>query len=572
MFKLSLTNIVTIVFVIYIVHSMRSIYTLFHPQLCRRNHDDKECLIPMIQRDALNGEWPPLQFRIYASVNSRAKQDYGKIVHQIAFLDIDEFIEREVNVDLPEHTRNNGSLYLHCFLLPAEHKHQDPYQASWQIIQTVRITTYQIPQAETFRLITEAKEKQKKNKEASRSVDQLREKGIPVTHFRSKLSLTIVAESPKFDLHALPGEIYQHMQFFQKEGQTYYWPIFYIDELSFLTKDLVQIEPEQKSVMMKIQYRPISIGKLRLLVTAQASLAQLKRMGFSDKDVDEVKGIFVDTNFYFLAMTMFVAALHMLFDVLAFKNDVSFWRSRKSMAGLSTRTVLWRSFSQSVIFVYLLDEETSLLVTIPSAISCIIEYWKVTKSAKISIYWSKGIPHFRFGTSSAAEIETESFDSEAMKYLTFLLIPLCIGGAIYSLAYIPHKSWYSWIVQCMANGVYAFGFLFMLPQLFVNYRMKSVAHLPWRTFMYKAFNTFIDDVFAFIITMPTSHRVACFRDDVVFVIYLYQRYLYPVDKSRTNEFGECFQDSEIQNVQKTESPSALEPPPQSKLKERKKAD
>ena len=40
--------------------------------------------------------------------------------------------------------------------------------------------------------------------------------------------------------------------------------------------------------------------------------------------------------------------------------------------------------------------------------------------------------------------------------------------------------------------------------------------------MYKAFNTFIDDLFAFIITMPTAHRVACFRDDVVFVIYLYQ--------------------------------------------------
>ena len=51
---------------------------------------------------------------------------------------------------------------------------------------------------------------------------------------------------------------------------------------------------------------------------------------------------------------------------------------------------------------------------------------------------------------------------------------------------------------------------------------KSVAHLPWRAFGYKAFNTFIDDVFAFIIKMPTSHRIACLRDDVVFFCYLYQ--------------------------------------------------
>lgn len=48
-------------------------------------------------------------------------------------------------------------------------------------------------------------------------------------------------------------------------------------------------------------------------------------------------------------------------------------------------------------------------------------------------------------------------------------------------------------------------------------------------------------MFAFIIHMPTTHRLACFRDDVVFMIYLYQRYLYPVDKSRVNEFGESFE-------------------------------
>lgn len=40
----------------------------------------------------------------------------------------------------------------------------------------------------------------------------------------------------------------------------------------------------------------------------------------------------------------------------------------------------------------------------------------------------------------------------------------------------------------------------------------------------QAFNTFIDDLFAFIIPMPTAHRLACFRDDIVFLIYIYQRW------------------------------------------------
>ena len=54
---------------------------------------------------------------------------------------------------------------------------------------------------------------------------------------------------------------------------------------------------------------------------------------------------------------------------------------------------------------------------------------------------------------------------------------------------------------------------------------------------YKALNTFIDDIFAFVIKMPTMYRLGCFRDDIVFFIFLYQRYIYKEDKSRVNEFG-----------------------------------
>jgi hypothetical protein len=38
------------------------------------------------------------------------------------------------------------------------------------------------------------------------------------------------------------------------------------------------------------------------------------------------------------------------------------------------------------------------------------------------------------------------------------------------------------------------GFISMTPQLFINYKLKSVAHMPWKTFMYKALNTFIGSV------------------------------------------------------------------------------
>ena len=72
----------------------------------------------------------------------------------------------------------------------------------------------------------------------------------------------------------------------------------------------------------------------------------------------------------------------------------------------------------------------------------------------------------------------------------------------------------------------------MTPQLYINYKLQSVEHMPARTLTYRFLNTIIDDLFSFIITMPMMHRISCFRDDIIFVVYLYQRYKYSVDKTR----------------------------------------
>ena len=38
----------------------------------------------------------------------------------------------------------------------------------------------------------------------------------------------------------------------------------------------------------------------------------------------------------------------------------------------------------------------------------------------------------------------------------------------------------------------------MLPQLFINYRLKSVEAMPLAAFLYRTINTFVDDLFAFV--------------------------------------------------------------------------
>jgi len=356
---------------------------------------------------------------------------------------------------------------------------------------------------------------------------------------RSKLIVSVMTDQVTLEGRQVPGEIAHTMQL--TKDRKNYLPIVYVDELSMRMRDLVIVNATDKETEVNFVYKPISFGKLRLFLQFSSALISMQGMGFTEKDTDEVKGIFADTNLVLLIVTFSVSAVHLLFDCLAFKSDINFWRGKKSMVGLSRKTILWRAFSQSIIFLYLMDEETSLLVLIPAGVGALIELWKVTKALHITFSFSTGLS---FGADSDVEASTAELDSTAMKYLSWVLYPLCLGGAIYSLIYTPHKSWYSWTIQTTVNGVYAFGFLFMLPQLFLNYKLKSVAHLPWRAFMYKAFNTFIDDLFAFIITMPTAHRVACFRDDVVFLVYLYQRYLYPVDPTRIDQSGSMMEEEE----------------------------
>jgi hypothetical protein len=81
---------------------------------------------------------------------------------------------------------------------------------------------------------------------------------------------------------------------------------------------------------------------------------------------------------YLLGVTVLASVLHLLFEFLAFQSDINFWRENKSLAGLSTRALITDLISQIVIFLFLVDSNTSLLVTIPTFAGIIIQIWKVS--------------------------------------------------------------------------------------------------------------------------------------------------------------------------------------------------
>jgi hypothetical protein len=191
------------------------------------------------------------------------------------------------------------------------------------------------------------------------------------------------------------------------------------------------------------------------------------------------------------------------------------------------------------------------MILMGSGMGVLIEAWKITKAVDIKIAasqpgsllpWQVVIADKH--VLSEDEKKTQEYDKLAFRYVSYVALPALAIYAVYSLMYETHRGWYSFVISTLTSFVYMFGFAQLVPQLIINYKLKSVAHMPMKAMVYKTLSTVIDDLFAFIIKMPILHRLACFRDDVVFLIFLYQRWIYRIDPKRVNEYGQVLVEEE----------------------------
>lgn len=276
-------------------------------------------------------------------------------------------------------------------------------------------------------------------------------------------------------------------------------------------------------------------------------------------ELDEVKRMLVETNPWFLGLTALVSMLHVLFEMLAFKSDVSHWRKKQELVGVSVRTIVANVFVQFIILLYLLDNntDTSWMILMGQGMGMLIEAWKVTKAVDIKFIPAPAGSTLPYRLQikdkhvlSEDEKKTQEYDKLAFRYVSYVAIPCLMGYTVYSLLYETHRGWYSFIITTLTSFVYMFGFVQLVPQLIINYKLKSVAHMPMKAMVYKTLSTVVDDFFAFCIKMPFLHRLACFRDDVVFLVFIYQRWIYRVDPKRVNEYGQVMA-TDVELVEKT---------------------
>lgn len=74
-------------------------------------------------------------------------------------------------------------------------------------------------------------------------------------------------------------------------------------------------------------------------------------------------------------MIKVVSTLHSVFDFLAFKNDIQFWRTRNNMEGLSVRTIFMNCFVNLIVLLYLMNNETSFTIILSNFVGLLIEVY-----------------------------------------------------------------------------------------------------------------------------------------------------------------------------------------------------
>lgn len=150
----------------------------------------------------------------------------------------------------------------------------------------------------------------------------------------------------------------------------------------------------------------------------------------------------LETNFYLLLVTGIVSLLHTLFECLAFKNDIAFWNSREGqLEGISVKSLYMNLGMSFIILLYLLENETSKMVTIPNALGIVLEFWKLKQASKL--IRTESFPYFWLEDSdSYVNSKTKDLDKEAMTYMGYAIYPLIACYTVYSLFYKQHKGWY----------------------------------------------------------------------------------------------------------------------------------
>jgi hypothetical protein len=378
--------------------------------------------------------------------------------------DLDEQIQ--LNVTLPKQTTEPYQVWAHYFLYPIDNvKSMPPEQ--WIVSRKAPLIRYQLPIIKEERRLLEATSSEM---DTDASAMQSRS---PEPHWVPRLDLEVIHDRTVYLARTVPGDIYQYMDWIKYDRKLQYLPVIDADPLVVGPEDLVLLNDTLATQSLTLRLHTTSLGWFRIRRLLWSSLRTLSEpsatesstvLRLSANDIDKFRLMLVDARPWLLLTTLVASILHILFEWLAFKEDVAHWRRLDNTAGVSKISVMLEAASRCIAVVFLWErrKDTSILFIGSAVLSAAVELWKVQRVMRVrNTILAQATPEGAKDSAenklAQAEQQSQEVDRRAAKTIGLACIPIAIGYAIWSLLFQEHTGFRAWAIDALMAGAYLLG-------------------------------------------------------------------------------------------------------------------
>lgn len=145
---------------------------------------------------------------------------------------------------------------------------------------------------------------------------------------RSSVILAAVEDFTVYSKGAVPPQVLPHLVIDAPTGK--YLPVLFMNDFWCAADSLVEINETSAATLaelpLELTFSVTNLMRWMMTVQMQQSLEQQASM-HGNKAMVDMHRMMTETSPWLLAVTAVVSILHTVFDMLAFKNDISFWRN-----------------------------------------------------------------------------------------------------------------------------------------------------------------------------------------------------------------------------------------------------
>ena len=158
-------------------------------------------------------------------------------------------------------------------------------------------------------------------------------------HMKNEISLNVVPDHTVYDkVGGMSFDIFNSVKFYDDINA--YGPILHLSDFWTLNKNCILLNETISDVNVTLKLQNLWLIWYQFEFNFKWQWGLVEDLGLIDaRFQDEMKTIWSETNKVLFVVTIIVSCLHSVFEILAFRNDINFWRQKKSMQGMSLKSL-----------------------------------------------------------------------------------------------------------------------------------------------------------------------------------------------------------------------------------------